>query len=258
MRSKFLTASVIALAAGQLWAQQSAADTSEEHAIDVEVVPLHGWSYDELYADAWSTDRMLDEFEVYGEAGEEIGSIENLILGNDGEVLAIIAEVGGFWDIGDTHVSVPFDQVELTRDEARIPITEDNVDEYSIFGDAGFYYEETAENVNVVDDDLETPSGVLKATDLIGDYAYLSDNVRYGYISDLLIRDGRVASVVVNAAGYGTPGYYAYPYTDSGWGRGVNGWRYDMPYAEGEVSGLDTFDYDRMEYNMGGAASSDS
>lgn len=261
MRSKLLTASLVALAAGQLWAQPSAAETAKEQtakneqAVDIRVVPLGNWRYDDLYAGAWSADRMLDEFDVYGEEGEEIGSIENLIIGDDGQVLAIIAQVGGFWDIGDTHVSVPFDQVELAPGEARIPLTEDNADDYSIFGDAGFYYEETAQNVNVVDDDLETPPGILKATDLIGDYAYLSDNLRYGYVSDLLIRDGKVASVVVNAAGYGTPGYYAYPYTTHGWGRGVNGWRYDLPYTEDDVAGMDTFDYDQMKYNMGGSAS---
>jgi len=47
----------------------------------------------------------------------------------------VIVEAGGFLDIGDTHYRVPWQDVELTPDLERVtvPVTAENVDEYSIF-----------------------------------------------------------------------------------------------------------------------------
>ena len=42
--------------------------------------------------------------EVYGETGEEAGEVEDLIIGPDGALQAVIVEVGGFLDIGDTQI----------------------------------------------------------------------------------------------------------------------------------------------------------
>lgn len=66
-------------------------------------VALADWNYDELYQPGtWTAERMFDA-EVIGLNGDEIGSVENIVIGTGGKAEAIIAEVGGFWDIGDTH-----------------------------------------------------------------------------------------------------------------------------------------------------------
>ena len=99
-----------------------------------ETVNLDMWGYDQLYAEGWRAEEFLDS-DVYGPDGEEIGEVEDIVVGPDGSILSVVAEVGGFWDIGDTHVSVPWDQVELLADAEgiQIPVTEENVEDYGLY-----------------------------------------------------------------------------------------------------------------------------
>lgn len=128
------------------------------------ILPLEDWDQDSLYTGV-SVEQMLDEYEVYGVGGEEIGSVENVLIGADGRVLSIIAQVGGFWDIGDTHVNVPWDRVDLSQaGRVMIPVTEDTVDDYSLFSDEVVSANEATGAVQVVDDDLETSGRVWRAT----------------------------------------------------------------------------------------------
>ncbi|MEL6644842.1 MAG: PRC-barrel domain-containing protein [Pseudomonadota bacterium] len=43
----------------------------------------------------------------------EIGSIEDLILTKDGQITGIVAEVGGFLDVGDKHVKISVKDLNL-------------------------------------------------------------------------------------------------------------------------------------------------
>lgn len=243
MRNLLLATSVLALAIGHSLAQGAAAQVLGEG----EITALETWSYDPLYTDGLSVNQMMDVFAVQGAAGEEIGSIENVIIDDEAQILAIIAQVGGVWDIGDTHVSIPWEQVEIGDEQVIVPLTEETIDDYSIFAEPGFFFDETASEVTAVDDDLETGMGIFKATDLIGDYAYLTGDQRYGYVYDLVIQDDKLTSVVVSADAYGRPGYYAYPYSGYGYGLGMNSWRYDLPYSAEDITIIDTFDYGQMQ-----------
>lgn len=260
MRNVMLTTSLVALTAGGLLAQPAAAQENDAALGEGDIVALDTWSYDPLYADAWSIEQMMDDATVVGDGGDEIGTVENVIVDENSRILGIIAQVGGFWDVGDTHVSIPWDQVERQNGEVRVPVTEETVDEYSVFGEPSFFPEEAAEEVTRVDDDLATATGVFKATDVIGDYAYLSGGERYGYVTDLLVQDGEVTTVVVDAGAYGAPGYYAYPYAGPGYGpmygRGYGryDYRYTMPYTPEDVTVIDTFDYGQMRYHLGSVA----
>ena len=54
-------------------------------------------------------------YEPYGydENYDEIGSIEDVILDQSGQMVGVVAEVGGFLDIGDHHVMLPVEDVRL-------------------------------------------------------------------------------------------------------------------------------------------------
>ena len=52
---------------------------------------------------------------VYGSGGEWVGEISELALGDDGNVSAVILDIGGFLGIGERAVSMPMDDVELRR-----------------------------------------------------------------------------------------------------------------------------------------------
>eukprot|EP00873_Tetraselmis_striata_P032192 jgi/Tetstr1/452456/TSEL_039492.t1 len=250
-RIALATTALSALVAPGAIAQDAPANGNSQQ-VDV----LQHWSYDPLYSDGISIDRMLYGADVFGPTGDDIGSIENVVFSDSGEALAIIAQVGGFWDIGDTHVSVPWDEVEVDRNSpsVSIPVTEENASDYSMFGEGGWFDEQTyfaqdAESLQAVDDDLVAGPSVFLASEFMGDYAYLDGDRAYGYVSDLIVAEGQLTGIVVDAASYyGTPGYYAYPYDREGMDLGWNpaDRRYSMPYGEAQITELDSFDYDRM------------
>lgn len=215
------------------------------------VLALSDWDYDQIYENGWSLSELI-EADVVGEDGEEIGDVENVLLDENGQILSVVAEVGGFLDIGDTHVAVPWDQVETgaNLDKITVPVNQDNVEDYSIFGEFGYFTRPEADTKQVVNSDLVTGPTVWKATDLLDDYAVLTGGVGYGYVDDMIfVEGGKLHAVVVDpASGYG-PGPYAYPYYGYGYGWAPNMAYYDLGYGEADVAVIDTFDQDRMEEN---------
>jgi hypothetical protein len=237
----------------------AAESTPDPKAGGNDVVVLSDWTYEPLYDSGWSVEKLMDETAVVGPGGQEIGSVENLVIGDDGKIVAMIAEVGGVLDLGDTHVSIPWSEVELSQDMQRVnvPINEESADDYWIFGDRSALLKEEVDRIVTVDEDKKTGTKIFKATDLIGDYAYLTEEVQHGYVNDLLVQDGEVSAVVVDASRYAKPGYYAYPYRPS------DGWRpsglvYQLPYGESEIATIDTFDYDLMKRGPSRATESSS
>lgn len=238
--SMILTIMASVLAA-PLFAQEGVLD-------DAKVVSLPDWRYDDLYSNGVSTRNLFDR-DVYGQTDDEIGEVEDILIGPEGQVQSIVAEVGGLWDIGDTHVSIPIGQADMSDGRITVPVTEDTV------GDYGFWNNEPvqtdavgSEIVEGVDD--EVVPRAWRASELIGDYARLREGDaygNYGYVSDLILRDNKVAAVVVQPrAGYG-PGYRAYPYYgyDYGWDAGSP--NYDLPYTDDDVRDAEPFDYDRFD-----------
>jgi sporulation protein YlmC with PRC-barrel domain len=242
----------LALAVGTLGGAAGAQQQAPEALSDAEVIALSEWRYDDLYSGGISADDFIDEMVVYDPTGEEIGIVEDILIGPDGRVIAIVAEVGGLWDIGDTHVSVPYDQVEMAADQSGIvvPVTEGTVDDYGNWGDAA-----TLTGVENVDseiaagiDDVPLPRA-WRVSELIGDTARLSGGVGtapYGYVNDIILRDGQVAAVVVQPdRAFGT-GYRAYPYYGYGTGWDAGAPYYDMPYTREDVGEMEEFEYDRL------------
>ncbi len=53
-------------------------------------------------------------YEGTGEGWERIGSIEDIVLSNTGQMIGIVGEVGGFLGLGDKMVMMPVQNVRLT------------------------------------------------------------------------------------------------------------------------------------------------
>ncbi|QQM32153.1 PRC-barrel domain-containing protein [Martelella lutilitoris] len=64
-------------------------------------------AYDE---GSWATETYYTEA---GAGWNDIGEIEDVILNREGKMIGIVAEVGGFLDIGDKHVMLPVEDVKL-------------------------------------------------------------------------------------------------------------------------------------------------
>ena len=60
--------------------------------------------------DGWSMDFIHNGI---SENWTEIGEIEDIVLSKSGQMKGIVAEVGGFLDIGDKHVMIPLEDVNL-------------------------------------------------------------------------------------------------------------------------------------------------
>lgn len=54
---------------------------------------------------------------VYDEAGERIGTVDDVIVDDSGAVSSVIVGVGGFLGIGEKHVAVPLKTLVTMRDE---------------------------------------------------------------------------------------------------------------------------------------------
>lgn len=218
-------------------------------------IELGDWSYDDLYSRGFSAEAFIDDTEVYGVGGEEIGNVEDLLIGPDGKVVSVIAEVGGFWDIGDRHVSIPWESVSAnaTGDGITVPVTEETVDDYDVYNRELITRQMAAGNIVGNVDDALAGNRLWRASEVIGDYSRLAEGGNafreYGYVSDLIIVDGQVKAVVIQPdSGYGAVGSYAYPYYgyDYGYGWQPGNAYYDMPYNEGEIAELEAFDSDRL------------
>ena len=53
------------------------------------------------------------EYTAVGADWADIGEIEDIVLDKSGQMIGIVAEVGGFLDIGDKHVVIPVENVNL-------------------------------------------------------------------------------------------------------------------------------------------------
>lgn len=208
------------------------------------VIAIGDWNYDRIYGTGWSLERLLDEAEVYGGNGDDIGDLENVLISDDGKVQAVIAEVGGFIDIGDTHVAVPWDRLYISPDLETVetPVLEDDVEDYSPFKEV--IGKKGAGDMKTVSSDLATGPKVWKATRLLDEYAYLPNGEPFGYIDDLIFVGPQLHAVVVSSdAAYGG-GFVAVPYRADGYDAQRH--RYDVGYDQDEVEQLDEFDRDQM------------
>lgn len=196
-------------------------------------VDLATWRQRDLYS-GWSVEELLDA-DVYDAQGEEIGEVEDVIIGPDGKVRSLVIEAGGFLDIGDTHFAYPWAKATIQgTDRVTVAFDKDRIADYSIFRDM---------------DDRPTQGRNWRVTELINDYAYLSGRQGYGMVDDVIIsRQGEVQAVIVRPdIGYGVSGAYAWPYYGYGYGFDPTYDYYEVPYDRNEVAGLEPFDYNRLE-----------
>ena len=66
--------------------------------------------------EGWSMDTIHTEV---GADWNDIGEIEDIILNKSGQMIGIVAEVGGFLDIADKHVMIPVSDVNLVAVDDR-------------------------------------------------------------------------------------------------------------------------------------------
>ena len=76
----------------------------------------------EMKEGKWRSSKLTG-LDVYNNE-EKIGDINEVILGQDGKVEAVVIGVGGFLGLGEHNVAVPFDQVKFVEEPRRVAATE--------------------------------------------------------------------------------------------------------------------------------------
>lgn len=201
-----------------------AAAATDGYQPDFEAMSLENWDRS-VVEDAWQADELIEEADVYGANGDEIGEVEDIVI-EDGAVSALIVESDGFLDIGDTHFKVPFEDVSIVGyDTVNVPLSEARVEEFDM--------------TRGMDDEPAT-GPAWRVSAIINDYAVLNDGGRYGYVEDMMIgQDGDVEAVLIDGSyEYGYEGPYAMPYYgyDQGWQPGFD--RYYVGYGPDDLENL--------------------
>lgn len=180
-----VTASTLALVA-----TTAAAQTDATQALDVEA-----------YRDGFSAEQLIGRA-VVGTDGEEMGAVQSLLLSPEGQIERAVLEIGGFLDIGDKAIAVPWDQIALQGDGEPVRVEgveADNIEQFSLFEDEG---------------EVEAEGRRFRADELLDDFVETADGRNVGYVDDLIFsRDGELGGVVVMPdIRYPTASWLAFPF----------------------------------------------
>jgi hypothetical protein len=91
--------------AGQAQGQQAGSAVLREPAGEVTVPPFNLSSAE------------LEDMNLLSDTGEEIGEVERVLVDEDGQPVAITAEVGGFLGVGQKTVVIGFDRLRLEGED---------------------------------------------------------------------------------------------------------------------------------------------
>lgn len=63
-------------------------------------------------ANTWRASELMGK-NVYASNNEDIGEIGDILLNKDGRVIGVVLDVGGFLGLGETHVAVPMNALQI-------------------------------------------------------------------------------------------------------------------------------------------------
>jgi sporulation protein YlmC with PRC-barrel domain len=212
---------------------------------EIPPMPLADWSYERIYG-GWYADGVVDR-PIYGPHGDEIGSVKNLLLNTRGEIVALIAEVGGFLDIADTHVTIPWREIERRGSRVYSPITAETAESYGMFAEE-YYSSADVGNLDGVEEFFETGPYIWKITALLDDYVVFPGGKPFGYVTDVVFDDfGKLIGVVAVQANreVARRGVYAFPWDDRGWEPRFD--HYTLRHTEEDIARLPKIDYSEFD-----------
>lgn len=208
-----------------------AADTSAVRD-DAKVVRLAEFDVNRWKDSAWFADELRGS-RVFGNAGDQVGTVQSIVMDQEGQVRKLVVETGGVLDIGDKVIAVPWNEVDITPGKAGVVaknLRADNVADFSLFDDR---------------ETVTTGPRAFRAAELEGDFVTLEGGENYGYVRDLMFdQAGKLQAIVVATdVAYDADGYYAYPYYgyDNGFDPGLD--NYTLPYATNDIDDYEPFDY---------------
>ena len=86
---------------------------AEESTTTMEATYLTETPENTFHADALTGNQVKSSVED----DEDIGTITDLVIGEDGQINAVVVGVGGFLGMGEKNVAIKWDSLELTKNE---------------------------------------------------------------------------------------------------------------------------------------------
>jgi len=218
---------------------------STEGQLSIPPMPLTDWTYDAVY-EGWYADSVVNR-PIYGPHGDEIGAVKNLLLNPSGQIVAVIAEVGGFFEIGDTHVTIPWRDIERRGGKVYSPITAETAENYGMFAEE-YYTKEDIGHIQGVEDFFETGPYIWKATSLLDDYVVLEDEEPFGYVTDVVFSDGGKLIAVVAAESrrdIDGRGVFAFPWDNREWRPQFD--HFTLRHTKEDIARLPNIDYSEFD-----------
>lgn len=210
-----------------------ASPAASQNKTDSTWVDITTWNYEHLYEEGWSVTELL-QGDAYGKSGARVGEIEDLIIGPEGDIRRVVIEGGGFLDIGDSHIAVPWNYVSRRRTASvTVDIVEENLDETAMFRDA---------------DDKPAITPNWRVRELLGEYLTLQDGTGFGLVDDVIFGADNTIEAIVVRPSYGVGrfrGPVLFPYNNSLYTPADP--VYATPYTKVELEDVDIFDYGRLK-----------
>ncbi|MEY8841261.1 PRC-barrel domain-containing protein [Cribrihabitans sp. XS_ASV171] len=217
-----------ALVAGAAAAQDATKDAQDmTRDQDATWIDITSWNDDAVY-DGWSAQSLLGE-DAYNATGDELGEVEDLIVGPDGMIRRVVIEGGGFLDIGDTHAAIPWDEVQRNAaSSVSVPLQGEDLDDYTRYPNV---------------DDMRTEAENFRVREVIGDFV-TAEGTGYGSIDDVVFDDsGQMTALVVRPnPSYGYRGrWVAMPYSAGTYDPRAA--YTEVPYSSVQLDELRPFNY---------------
>jgi len=114
MFKKYMTAGIVgsALLATAAFAQSPSTSTTTAPAATTTPAPA---AADTTFNGNWRTSKVVG-LNVYNEANESLGSINDLLTDKQGNIKAVVIGVGGFLGVGERLIAVPFDKIKFVNE----------------------------------------------------------------------------------------------------------------------------------------------
>lgn len=163
---------------------------------------------------------------------DNVGSVDDLLIGNNGAVDSVIVSVGGFLGIGEKDVAIPYNTVKwAAKSNERWLVINANADDlkakpsfdrksYDMAPEnsasatdnndmaaapAASSASETTAAIGSHDKALMTPvdPGKIRTQELVGTTVYGANDANVGEIGDVVLtKDGKVDAVIVDVGGF--------------------------------------------------------
>jgi len=111
---------IVLIAAAAAFAAAPALAQKAEHSANKAAAAASLHYISKVTPDLWRTSEIKG-VDVYSDRNEKIGSVEDVLVDQHGNVKAVVIGVGGFLGVGERNVAIPFNELHWQVNTAHAP-----------------------------------------------------------------------------------------------------------------------------------------